>query len=49
MENFGKRHFYEIEAAGNDWSLTEFKRPFDECNNETVKREGIQCRLFIDK
>ena len=29
IENIDERHFYEIEAARNDWSLTEFKRQFD--------------------
>lgn len=29
IENVDERHFYEIEAAKNDWSLTELKRQFD--------------------
>lgn len=29
MENVDERHFYEIEAAKNDWSLTELKRQFN--------------------
>ena len=29
IENVDERHFYEIEAAKNDWSLTEMKRQFD--------------------
>lgn len=27
--NVEEQHFYEIEAAKNDWSLTEMKRQFD--------------------
>lgn len=29
IENIEERHFYEIEAARNSWSLTELKRQFD--------------------
>ena len=29
IENVDERHFYEIEAARNDWSLAEMKRQFD--------------------
>ena len=29
MKNADERHFYEIEAAKNDWSLTELKRQFN--------------------
>lgn len=29
ISNVEERHFYEIEAAKNDWSLTEMKRQFD--------------------
>lgn len=29
MKNVDERHFYEIEAAKNDWSLTELKRQFN--------------------
>lgn len=29
IENIDERHFYEIEAAKNDWSLSELKRQFD--------------------
>lgn len=29
INNIEERHFYEIESAKNDWSLTELKRQFD--------------------
>ncbi len=29
ISNVDERHFYEIEAAKNDWSLSEMKRQFD--------------------
>lgn len=29
IENVEERHFYEIEAAKNDWSLSELKRQYD--------------------
>ena len=29
IDNIDERHFYEIEAVKNDWSLTELKRQFD--------------------
>lgn len=29
ISNIDERHFYEIEAVKNDWSLTELKRQFD--------------------
>ncbi len=29
MDNIDERHFYEIEAAKNDWSLRELQRQFD--------------------
>ena len=29
ISNIDERHFYEIEASKNDWSLTEMKRQFD--------------------
>lgn len=29
ITNIDERHFYEIEAAKNDWSLSEVKRQFN--------------------
>ena len=29
IPNIDERHFYEIEAAKNNWSLREFNRQFD--------------------
>lgn len=45
------RYAKENPASGNVMSKLGFKYEKDipyECNNGTVKREGIQCRLFID-
>ena len=40
-----------IDLSGNVMNKLGFKREKDipyECNNGTIKREGIQCRLIID-
>ena len=29
ISNVDERHFYEIESAKNDWSLSELKRQYD--------------------
>lgn len=46
IENLDERHFYEIEAARNDWSLTEFKRQFDTSLYERLAlsrdKEGVK-------
>ena len=36
IENVDERHFYEIEAAMNDWSLSELKRQVDSCLYERL-------------
>ncbi len=40
IEEKGKRHFYEIEATRNDWSLTEMQRQFD---------SGLYERLLLSR
>lgn len=46
IENVDERHLYEIEAARNDWSLTEFKRQFDTSLYERLAlsrdKEGVK-------
>ena len=46
IENVDERHFYEIEAARNDWSLTEFERQFDTSLYErlalSLDKEGVR-------
>ena len=46
IDNVDERHFYEIEAARNDWSLTEFKRQFDTSLYERLAlsrdKEGVK-------
>lgn len=36
IENVDERHFYEIEAVKNDWSLSELKRQVDSCLYERL-------------
>jgi len=36
IDDVGERHFYEIEAAKNDWSLSELKRQFDSALYERI-------------
>lgn len=36
IENLDERHFYEIEAVKNDWSLSELKRQCDSCLYERL-------------
>lgn len=46
-----ERHFYEIEAAKNDWSLTEMKRQFDSSLYErlalSIDKDKV-CRLSAE-
>ena len=46
IENVDERHFYEIEAARNDWSLAELKRQFDTSLYERLAlsrdKEGVK-------
>ncbi|MCD7845738.1 MAG: PDDEXK nuclease domain-containing protein [Oscillospiraceae bacterium] len=40
ISNADERHFYEIEAAKNDWSLTELKRQYDSSLYERLALSG---------
>ena len=40
IKNVDERHFYEIEAAKNDWSLSELKRQYDSALYERLALSG---------
>ena len=40
IKNMDERHFYEIEAARNDWSLSELKRQYDSSLYERLALSG---------
>lgn len=40
IKNVDERHFYEIEAAKNDWSLSELKRQYDSSLYERLALSG---------
>lgn len=40
IKNIDERHFYEIEAARNDWSLSELKRQYDSSLYERLALSG---------
>lgn len=40
IKNVDERHFYEIEAAKNDWSLSELKRQYDSSLYERLTLSG---------
>ena len=40
IKNVDERHFYEIEAARNDWSLSELKRQYDSSLYERLALSG---------
>ena len=40
IKNMDERHFYEIEAAKNDWSLSELKRQYDSSLYERLALSG---------
>ena len=40
IKNVDERHFYEIEAAKNDWSLSELKRQYDSSLYERLALNG---------
>lgn len=51
IENIEERHFYEIESAKNDWSLSELKRQYDSSLYErlalSTNKENV-CRLSVE-
>lgn len=46
ISNIEERHFYEIEAAKNDWSLTEMKRQFDSSLYEKLALSSNKDNVF---
>lgn len=46
ISNIEERHFYEIEAAKNDWSLTEMKRQFDSSLYERLALSSNKDKVF---
>ena len=46
MENIDERHFYEIEAAQNDWSLTELKRQYNSSLYERLALSKEKDKVF---
>ena len=57
ISNVDERHFYEIEAVRNDWSLSELRRQFDSSlyerlalsrNKENVKKLATE-GLVVEK
>lgn len=58
IENIEERHFYEIEAVKNNWSLRELNRQFDAAlyerlalstnkKNITISQSGTDCRKVL--
>ena len=55
IENIDERHFYEIEAVKNDWSLSEFKRQYNSSlyerlalssDKESVKKLSLEGQVI---
>lgn len=46
IENIDERHFYEIEAVQNDWSLTELKRQFNSALYERLALSKDKDKVF---
>ena len=46
IKNIEERHFYEIEAARNDWSLSELKRQYDSSLYERLALSGDKERVL---
>lgn len=46
IKNVDERHFYEIEAAKNDWSLSELKRQYDSSLYERLALSGDKERVL---
>lgn len=51
IKNVDERHFYEIEAAKNDWSLSEMKRQFDSALFErlALSRDKDEVKRMAEK
>lgn len=46
IKNIDERHFYEIEAAKNDWSLSELKRQYDSSLYEHLALSSDKEKVF---
>ena len=46
IKNVDERHFYEIEAAKNDWSLSELKRQYDSSLYERLALSGDKKKVL---
>lgn len=46
IKNIDERHFYEIEAAKNDWSLSELKRQYDSSLYERLALSSDKEKVF---
>lgn len=46
IKNIDERHFYEIEAAKNDWSLSELKRKYDSSLYERLALSSDKEKVF---
>lgn len=46
IKNIDERHFYEIEAARNDWSLSELKRQYDSSLYERLALSSDKEKVF---
>lgn len=46
IDNADERHFYEIESANNDWSLTELKRQYDSSLFERISLSTNKDKIY---
>lgn len=46
INNADERHFYEIESANNDWSLTELKRQYDSSLFERISLSTNKDKIY---
>lgn len=47
IDNIDERHFYEIESAKNDWSLTELKRQYDSSLYERILLSTDKDKVYL--
>lgn len=47
IDNIDERHFYEIESAKNDWSLTELKRQYDSSLYERILLSTDNDKVYL--
>lgn len=46
IDNVDERHFYEIEAVKNDWSLSELKRQFNSAIYECLLLSTNKSKVY---